>query len=59
MNQQYPLPFEQFAASINLSLEQSEAVKKYIIDFLASTLAQMKAEYNQEIDQALENLKTE
>lgn len=56
MNQQNPLPFEQFAASIALNEQQTEAVKQYIIGLLVDNLVQMKNEYNQEIDQAMKNL---
>ena len=59
MNQQNPLPLEQFATSIGLTKEQTEAIKDYIIALLVDNLVQMKSEYNQEIDQAMKNLSGE
>lgn len=46
----------EFAVKIGLNSEQTDAVKKYIIDLLLDNLQSMREEYNGEIDRAIKSL---
>lgn len=55
MNQKI-MPVDEFSSSIGLTPEQSKAVKEYIMTLVIDNFKQMKEEYNQEIDSAINNL---
>ena len=50
------VPVDEFSQSIGLTPEQSKAVKGYIMSLVVDNFKQMKEEYNQEIDMAINNL---
>lgn len=47
---------DDFAKKINLNPEQTDSVKKYIVELLLDHLKSMKIEYDAEIDRAIESL---
>ena len=47
---------DEFTKEIGLNPEQSDAVKKYLLNLVVDNLKSMKDEYNQEIDTAIDNL---
>ena len=47
---------DDFAKKTNLTKEQTEALKKYIVELLLDHLKSMKVEYDAEIDRAIESL---
>lgn len=47
---------DDFSKKINLTKEQTEAVKQYIAELLLDHLKSMKIEYDAEIDRAIESL---
>lgn len=47
---------DDFAKKINLTSEQTDSVKKYIVELLLDNLKSMKEEYDAEIDRAIESL---
>ena len=47
---------DDFAKKVNLNPEQTESVKKYIVELLLDHLKSMKVEYDAEIDRAIDSL---
>lgn len=47
---------DDFSKKINLNPEQTESVKKYVVELLLDHLKSMKIEYDAEIDRAIESL---
>lgn len=47
---------DDFAKKIDLNKDQTEAIKKYIVELLLDNLRSMKEEYDAEIDRAIESL---
>ena len=47
---------DDFSKRTNLTKEQTESVKKYIVELLLDNLTSMKEEYDSEIDRAINSL---